>query len=80
MNHLKEIDMIQRGEPILVAGAIRSETTWIGRTLAYSRNVGYVNEVFNPKIYNYNKETIFQQVFSYVNDHNAEPYWKDWIL
>lgn len=33
--------------PILVTGSHRSGTTWVGRTLALSPNVGYVHEPFN---------------------------------
>jgi len=34
--------------PILVTGAYRSGTTWVGRMLALSSAVGYINEPFNP--------------------------------
>ena len=33
--------------PILVTGSHRSGTTWVGRTLGLSPNVGYVHEPFN---------------------------------
>ena len=34
--------------PILVTGAIRSGTTWVGRMIAKSPDVGYIHEPFNP--------------------------------
>jgi hypothetical protein len=34
--------------PILVTGAHRSGTTWVGRVIDLSPHVGYVNEPFNP--------------------------------
>ena len=33
--------------PILVTGSHRSGTTWVGRMLAFSPNVGYIHEPFN---------------------------------
>jgi len=36
------------GRPILVTGAIRSGTTWVGRMIAESPAVGYIHEPFNP--------------------------------
>ena len=35
--------------PILVTGSHRSGTTWTGRMLALSPNVGYIHEPFNPQ-------------------------------
>jgi sulfotransferase family protein len=35
--------------PILVTGAHRSGTTWVGRMLALAAGVGYVHEPFNPR-------------------------------
>jgi hypothetical protein len=36
-----------RAQPILVTGMPRSGTTWVGRMLTASRQVGYINEPFN---------------------------------
>lgn len=36
------------GQPILVTGAIRSGTTWVGRMIAKSPSVGYIHEPLNP--------------------------------
>lgn len=36
------------GKPILVTGAHRSGTTWVGRMLALAPGVGYIHEPFNP--------------------------------
>ena len=37
--------------PILVTGSHRSGTTWVGRMLALSPNIGYVHEPFNVQRY-----------------------------
>jgi hypothetical protein len=37
-----------RGRPILVTGTYRSGSTWVGRMLALSPRVAYINEPFNP--------------------------------
>jgi hypothetical protein len=34
--------------PVLLTGAHRSGTTWVGRMLALSPELGYINEPFNP--------------------------------
>ena len=34
--------------PILVTGAHRSGTTWIGKMLALAPGVGYIHEPFSP--------------------------------
>jgi Sulfotransferase family len=38
----------RRRRPVLVTGAHRSGTTWVGRMLDLSPEVGYINEPFNP--------------------------------
>lgn len=38
---------VSRLRPILVTGMPRSGTTWVGRILTASREVGYINEPFN---------------------------------
>ena len=37
-----------RGRPILVTGAHRSGTTWVGKMLKLAPGVGYLHEPFNP--------------------------------
>ena len=37
-----------RASPILVTGAPRSGTTWVGRMLTLAPGVGYIHEPFNP--------------------------------
>ena len=36
-----------RSNPIFVTGAPRSGTTWVGKMLALSKNIGYIHEPFN---------------------------------
>ena len=38
----------ERSRPILVTGAPRSGTTWVGRMLTLAPGVGYIHEPFNP--------------------------------
>ena len=42
--------MTARGNPILVTGAHRSGTTWLGRLLATHEALGYVHEPFNARV------------------------------
>jgi hypothetical protein len=44
---LAEHDAVTR-RPVLLTGAHRSGTTWVGRMLDLSPEVGYINEPFNP--------------------------------
>src|SRR5690242_1511734 len=37
-----------RGRPILVTGAHRSGSTWVGKMLALAPGIGYIHEPFNP--------------------------------
>ena len=37
------------GPPILVTGAHRSGTTWVGKMLALAPGIGYVHEPFSPR-------------------------------
>jgi hypothetical protein len=40
---------VARRRPILVTGAHRSGTTWVGRMLDLSQEVGYISEPFSPQ-------------------------------
>jgi Sulfotransferase family len=66
---LVELDIARR-RPVLVTGAHRSGTTWVGRILALSPEVGYINEPFNP----YHQPGVcacrFPLWFQYVNGDN----------
>jgi hypothetical protein len=55
--------------PILVTGAYRSGTTWVGRMLALSPRIGYINEPFNPTIHQPGVcSATFPLAFKYVSD------------
>ena len=61
------------GNPILVTGAHRSGTTWVGKMLALAPGVGYVHEPFSPLT----APGVFDRFFETVGDENAhwyEPY------
>jgi len=60
--------------PILVTGAHRSGTTWVGKMIAYSPQVGYIHEPFNLTTRPGICGTRFTRQFTYVTDDNARPY------
>jgi hypothetical protein len=66
---LIDLDVARR-RPVLVTGAHRSGTTWVGRIIDLSPEVGYVNEPFNP----YHQPGVcacrFPLWFQYVNGDN----------
>jgi hypothetical protein len=49
---------------ILVTGSHRSGTTWVGKTIAYDKNITYVHEPFNI-----NDEPVYQKIFTYKFKH-----------
>lgn len=56
--------------PILVTGAHRSGTTWVGKMLALAPGVGYVHEPFNPRF----SAGSFDRYFIVVTSENEERY------
>lgn len=61
------------GKPMLVTGAHRSGTTWVGKVLALSRDVGYVEEPFNPAFRRLRPgicKPIFPHWFMYITEEN----------
>lgn len=63
----------QRG--ILVTGAHRSGSTWVGRMLAHSHEVQYIHEPFNLKCRRGICRANFEQWYSYV-DNSVDDYRK----
>lgn len=67
-------------KPILVTGAHRSGTTWLGKSIALSNRIAYFHEPFNPNKTPHNKikfsvlESKIIYWFSYINQHNEEKY------
>jgi Sulfotransferase family len=59
-----------RRRPLLVTGAHRSGTTWVGRMIDLSPDVGYINEPFNPHHQPGICGCTFPLWFQYVNRHN----------
>jgi hypothetical protein len=66
---LAEHDIGSR-RPVLVTGAHRSGTTWVGRMIDLSPDVGYINEPFNPHHQPGICSCRFPLWFQYVNRHN----------
>src|SRR6185437_11687325 len=62
--------------PILVTGAHRSGTTWVGRVLAASTNpaLGYLWEPFNPRHRPGTFPVRFPRYFEYLCAENGRPY------
>ena len=60
--------------PILVTGAHRSGTTWVGRMLALSPRVGLIHEPFNPITPAGISTAPFDRFFRYVCAENEGPY------
>lgn len=60
--------------PILVTGVHRSGTTWVGRMVAASPQVGYIHEPFNLTTRPGICGARFTWQFTYVTDDNARPY------
>ena len=62
------------GKPILVTGAHRSGTTWVGRMLALAPGVGYVHEPFSPKTPKGLSPAGFERYFTVVTKENESRY------
>jgi hypothetical protein len=60
--------------PILVTGAHRSGTTWVGAMLALSPRVGMIHEPFSPVTPPGISSAPFDRFFRYVTTENEGPY------
>jgi hypothetical protein len=65
---------MSEASPILVTGAHRSGTTWVGRMLSLSPAVGYVEEPFSLRHRRGICDVIFPYWFMYVTPENEAPY------
>ncbi len=62
------------GKPILVTGAHRSGTTWVGRMLALAPGVAYVHEPFSPRTAAGLSPARFDRYFTVVTRENEARY------
>jgi Sulfotransferase family len=62
------------GRPILVTGAHRSGTTWVGKMLALAPGVAYVHEPFNPGTQAGISSAPFDHYFTVVTAENEARY------
>jgi hypothetical protein len=62
------------GGPILVTGAHRSGTTWVGKMLALAPGVGYIHEPFNPRTPAGLSSAPFDRYFTVVTAENEARY------
>jgi hypothetical protein len=60
------------GRPILITGAHRSGTTWVGKMLALAPGVGYVHEPFSPKTPTGLSPAGFQRYYTVVTPENED--------
>ncbi|MEO8974018.1 MAG: sulfotransferase [Ktedonobacteraceae bacterium] len=73
------VDRTRENKPILVTGAHRSGTTWVGKMIAASPRVYYIQEPFNidypprPGI----SRTRMHYWFTYISEQNAQQYYRD---
>jgi hypothetical protein len=66
-----------RAKPILVTGAHRSGSTWVGRMIALSPGVGFIHEPFNLRHRPGICKARFEQWFPYLCEANGERYAND---
>jgi hypothetical protein len=62
------------GRPILVTGSHRSGSTWVGKTLAASPEVGYIREPFGVHHRQGVLDVRFPYWFPYISEENEGPY------
>ncbi|HET7760242.1 MAG TPA: sulfotransferase [Gaiellaceae bacterium] len=62
------------GRPILVTGAHRSGTTWVGKMLALAPGVGYVHEPFSPRTPKGLSPAGFERYYTVVTNQNESRY------
>lgn len=60
--------------PILVTGAPRSGSTWVGNVLALDRGAAYIHEPFNKACPDGRCRARFADAFTYVTAENEGPY------
>jgi hypothetical protein len=60
--------------PILVTGAHRSGTTWVGRMLALAPGIAYIHEPFNPRTPPGRSPAGFHRYFTVVTAENERRY------
>jgi Sulfotransferase family len=65
---------VSSGPPILVTGAHRSGTTWVGKMLALAPGIGYVHEPFSPRTPVGMSPAGFDRYFTVVTAENEDRY------
>lgn len=63
-------------KPILVTGAHRSGTTWVGQMLSLHHHIGYIHEIFNLSGGLLKDEKVFNYWFQYINEDYSGRYAK----
>ena len=66
-----------RRGPILVTGSHRSGSTWVGKMLALSPFVAYIDEVFNPDPgHPLSDRGTFKHAYTYITEENEDRYFE----
>ena len=58
--------------PILITGSHYSGSTWLGKLLSFSSDVGYIHEPFNPYFNNYRNK--FNYWYTFICEENESEY------
>ena len=73
--HLESM-VLKSKKPILVTGSHRSGTTWVGRIIAASPSVVYINQPFSPRNDINLYSTKFDYWFTYISDKNEQDFYE----
>ena len=60
--------------PVLLTGIPRSGTTWVGRILTVSRELGYINEPFNRSVSPGSLRIPAESRYPYISEENEEQF------
>jgi len=60
--------------PLLVTGAHRSGTTWVGKVLSLTPGTAYIHEPFNPTPKLHKSQISIPYWYMYVDSHNEDKY------
>ncbi len=73
-NTLRIIANFMENKPILVTGAHRSGTTWVGKILSLYPTITYIEEPFNYQYGILSRKNLIKIPFPYITDKNGNKY------
>ena len=74
MRNEQNMKEARNGKPILITGSHRSGSTWVGKTIAFSHDVGYIQEPFNPQVKLSVNSFPLRYWFQCLDEKNKDPY------